>query len=91
MSQNDGKERRAGDIAGMYQQIGPYLGLGTQLAASVIVFLFIGKWIDGQLGTYPIFLLVGAFTGAVGGFYHFIKTVIQIGERKRREQAERNL
>jgi len=88
MSKIDRGEKKISDIAKVYREIGPYLGLGTQLALSIIVFLFIGRWVDSQLETYPIFLLVGAFIGAVGGFYHFIKTVIQLGEKKKKEQAK---
>jgi F0F1-type ATP synthase assembly protein I len=88
MSRTEGKWKSAGDMARVYREMGPYLGLGTQLALSIIVFLFIGRWVDGQLKTEPAFMLVGAFMGAVGGFYHLIKTVIQLGEKKKEEQAK---
>jgi len=44
-------------------------GVGLQFAASILVFLFIGKWLDGRLGTTPWLMVIGVFLGAAGGFY----------------------
>lgn len=59
------------------RDIGPYLGLGLQLAVSILVFLFLGRWVDGKLDTYPLFLIIGAFIGAAGGMYSFIRAVLK--------------
>lgn len=50
-------------------------GAGVQFAVAILVFLFLGRWLDGRLGTSPIFLLVGAFVGAAGGFYSMYQKV----------------
>ncbi len=59
------------------RDISPYLGLGLQLAVSILVFLFLGRWVDGKLDTYPLFLIIGAFIGAAGGMYSFIRAVLK--------------
>jgi F0F1-type ATP synthase assembly protein I len=43
---------------------GEYAGLGIQFAASIVVFLYIGQWLDRKLGTAPWLLLAGVFVGA---------------------------
>ena len=59
----------------------PYLTLGIQLAITVIVFFFIGKYADEYLGTTPWLMIAGALVGCVGGLYNFIKTVTDISNR----------
>ncbi len=44
-------------------------GVGLQFAASILVFLFLGKWLDGKLGTAPWLMVIGVFLGAAGGMY----------------------
>jgi ATP synthase protein I len=70
------------------RDITPYLGLGLQLAASILVFLFLGRWVDGKLGTYPVFMIIGAFIGAAGGMISFIRTVLRHEESKKRKKTE---
>ncbi|HEX6534481.1 MAG TPA: AtpZ/AtpI family protein [Gemmatimonadaceae bacterium] len=52
-----------------------FAGLGFQLAASIFLFLYLGKWVDGKLGTAPAFLIVGVFVGAAAGFYAMIRAL----------------
>lgn len=70
------------------RDISPYLGLGLQLAASILVFLFLGRWVDGKLGTYPVFLIIGAFIGAAGGMISFIRTVLKHEESIKRKKTK---
>jgi len=57
------------------------LGVGTTLAATVLAGLGGGYWLDGRLGTRPLFLLLGGTLGLGAGLYHFFKTVT--GQQKR--------
>jgi F0F1-type ATP synthase assembly protein I len=68
-----------------YRSIGPYLGLGTQLAASIIVMFFLGRWLDSELDTYPIMIIVFSFLGVFAGMYNFIKTVTKLNSKKKSE------
>jgi len=57
------------------REAAPLLGLGMTLAVTVLAALGAGYWLDGRLGTRPLFLLVGAVLGIVGALVYFIKTV----------------
>lgn len=42
------------------REAGPYIGLGFQLFAAILLFTGGGYWLDTQLGTLPGLTLVGA-------------------------------
>jgi F0F1-type ATP synthase assembly protein I len=44
-------------------------GLGTQFFASILLFVWVGTWLDRRLDTAPLFLLGGVFVGGGGSFY----------------------
>lgn len=45
-------------------------GVGIELGGVVVVFCFLGWWLDRKFGTSgPWFLLAGGFLGIVGGLY----------------------
>lgn len=46
-----------------------YAGMGLQFALSILLFVWLGQWLDRKLGTDPWLLLLGAFVGAGAGFY----------------------
>jgi ATP synthase protein I len=54
-------------------------GLGVQLVASILVCLYIGRWLDQRLGTGPWLLIVGVFVGAAAGFYTIYRTLVAAG------------
>jgi F0F1-type ATP synthase assembly protein I len=54
----------------------PYLSLGTTLAASVLLGLGAGYWLDSKLGTRPAFFLVGAALGLLAAGLHFYRTLV---------------
>lgn len=66
-----------------YKNIGPYLGLGTQLAASIILMFFLGRWLDSQFNSTPVFVLICSFIGGFAGIYNFIKTVMELNEKNK--------
>jgi hypothetical protein len=61
-------------------------GLGFQFAASLVVFYFLGQWLDRRLGTAPVFLLGCVFVGAGASFYAMYT---QLMRAQRREDAAR--
>jgi F0F1-type ATP synthase assembly protein I len=65
----------------VYRDVAPYLTLGFQLAAAVIVFFLAGWWLDGRYGTSPTFQLVGVAVGAVGGMIKFFRTISTLGKQ----------
>lgn len=79
MREERGRERRpAGDerepAAG--SSAGVYLGLGLQFAASILVFLYLGQWLDRRFGTEPWLLLTSVFLGAGGSFYSIYRKLM---------------
>ena len=51
--------------------------MGFQFAGAILLFLFVGMWLDGKLGTSPTFLIVGVFVGAGGAFYSIYRKLTQ--------------
>jgi len=39
-------------------------GMGVQFLVAILLFLFIGKWLDSRLGTSPWLLILGVISGA---------------------------
>ena len=64
----------------IYQEVGPYLGLGMQLAITVTVMVFLGIWLDEKFNLSPILTIVFAMLGVFAGMYNFIKSVINSGK-----------
>jgi len=62
-------DRKGADPQDLIRASGQYLGYGLAWALSVLLFLGVGAWLDGKLGTSPWLLVIGAFVGAGAGFY----------------------
>ena len=69
--------------------VGEYAGLGIQFAASIVVFLYVGQWLDRKLGTAPWLLLAGVFLGAGGSFYSMYRRLMAAQAREDAARAER--
>jgi ATP synthase protein I len=57
------------------REAGPYVGLGTTLAVTVLAGLGGGHWIDGRWGTDPLFLILGGSLGVAAALIYFFRTV----------------
>jgi hypothetical protein len=70
-------------------------GHGLTIALSTGLFLLAGWWVDGKLGTRPLFTIAGALLGAAAGFYSLLQHMLFLPrqreqeERRRAEEAER--
>lgn len=51
------------------------LGAGMTMAVTVALLSYGGYLLDRELGTLPLFLVVGVLLGAVGGFVHLLMVV----------------
>jgi ATP synthase protein I len=56
----------------------PYLGSGVQLAATIVIMVFVGIWLDGKFNTSPYLTLLFSLLGIFTGMYHFIKSVTRL-------------
>ena len=74
------KESGPGDA---YRKAGPYLGLGLEFAATVIVCFIGGRWLDGIIGTEPILALIGLLVGTGAATFHLLRAVNRLSDRAR--------
>lgn len=75
------QEKKLGDA-------GQFLTLGLQLAIAVVVFFFIGRWLDGEFETTPLFTLIGAGLGIAGGLVKFFRVAMMLGKQADQEFEE---
>ena len=68
--------------------LGRVAGLGAQFVIAILLFLAIGQWLDGKLGTEPLFLYIGVFTGAGAAFFSMYRGLMAEQRRAEREQAD---
>jgi ATP synthase protein I len=59
-----------------------YAGLGVQLAASVLVFVWVGQWADRKLGTGGLLTVVAAFLGFGGTMYWLVRSLTRKDQSK---------
>ncbi|MCP4547945.1 MAG: AtpZ/AtpI family protein [bacterium] len=55
--------------------------LGVTFAASIALYTLAGLWLDKKLGVLPLFTLLGAAVGTVGGFLWLYREVLRAEER----------
>lgn len=67
---------------------GPYLTMGIQLALAVVVFFFVGRWLDEKLGTAPWLMLAGLLVGIAGGLIKFLRLAVALGKEANRDAEE---
>lgn len=84
MAEHDRKESLPSSL---WQAAGQFTGYGLTMALSTLLFLLGGWWLDGKVGTTPLFTILGAFVGAGGGFYSLYRHVV-VEPRERDEDGE---
>ena len=57
-----------------------YAGLGVQLAATILVAVLVGQWVDRKAGTDGVFTLLGALLGFGGMLYSVIRQLTKADE-----------
>ena len=72
---DSGKQSRDEKPAADELSISSFIGVGLQFAIGVVLFLYLGKWVDSRLGTAPAFLIIGVFLGAGLSFYNLYRKV----------------
>jgi F0F1-type ATP synthase assembly protein I len=65
--------------------VGQFLTLGIQLALAVLVFFFLGRWLDEKFATTPWLMITGLFVGVTGGLISFLRSAMRIGDEQDRE------
>jgi F0F1-type ATP synthase assembly protein I len=70
-----------------FASAGAYAGLGFQFVLAILLFLYAGQWVDGKLGTKPLFIILGTFAGATAGFYAIYKKLM--ADQKREDELRK--
>ncbi len=81
------KKKQPG-LAAAYRKAGPYLNLGIEFAASILLCLFAGRWLDGKLGTHPFLMLGGVLLGMTVGFLNLYRTVMRLQDQEKQKNRE---
>jgi ATP synthase protein I len=68
--------------------VAEFAGVGLQFAVSILVFLYLGQWLDRKLGTAPWLLIIGVFLGAGASFYSMYRKLMAA---QARDEAARKL
>ena len=55
-----------------------YSTIGIQLAVTLLLFLFLGHWLDERYGSSPWFVLIGTVLGMGVGFYNLMKSLSEL-------------
>jgi F0F1-type ATP synthase assembly protein I len=80
----DGKTpEKQGGLQSSLRDSAPYLGIGSSLAFSVLLCLWLGHWLDKKFGTEPRYFLVGAVVGVVAALLHFVHMYRTMTGRKK--------
>ena len=84
MENPDDKQKDSGfsSYSRAMRSAGPLFGAGIQLAASVVLMFFAGKWLDDTFASKPWLMFCGIIFGLIAGMYNFLKIVNKV-ERDR--------
>jgi ATP synthase protein I len=89
MKNPEQKEHDSGysQYARALRSAGPLFGSGIQLAATVVLMFFVGRWLDSMWNSSPWMMIVGIFFGFAAGLVNFIRIVNRI-ERNRTKNGD---
>jgi hypothetical protein len=66
---------------------GAYAGFGLQLLAAILLFLYLGQWLDRHFGTKGILTVVCVLFGAGAAFYNVYRRLM--ADQRRADEARR--
>ena len=67
-----------------------YFGsIGMELAGGIVGLTLLGWWIDSRYGTAPVWAIVGAALGIIGGGYNFIRKALALSKQARESDRRR--
>ncbi|WP_019153964.1 AtpZ/AtpI family protein [Robertmurraya massiliosenegalensis] len=58
-----------------FQAFGLMSAILSQLVGSVLIGIFLGRWLDGQFRTEPLFLIIGLLIGLAAGVYAMLRLI----------------
>jgi F0F1-type ATP synthase assembly protein I len=76
-------------LAKTMREVGPYLGLGLQLAVTIVVMVLIGDWLDKKFDYKYLFTIVFAVLGIGAGLYNMLKTITELEKRNQKKNDKK--
>lgn len=74
-----------GKKASVFTNLALISQIGISMVVPIGIGLFIGKWLDGKLGTGPIFLFVFIIMGVISAFMNLFKLTETMIDKKKRK------
>ncbi|MEZ4690692.1 MAG: AtpZ/AtpI family protein [Ignavibacteria bacterium] len=71
-------------------KVAQYSGLGISLVITILLFLWVGMWLDGKFDTGVLFTLILTFIGFAAGFYSFYLNIKKLTEKDKIENKKFN-
>ena len=93
MTDQDGENRESPRVGGSKQSggdgpsAGAYAGFGLQLLAAILLFLYLGQWLDRHFGTKGILTVVCVLVGAGAAFYNVYRRLM--ADQRRADELRR--
>lgn len=78
-----GKPTDPNNLSRAFRSAAPYINVVYVFIASVLMFGAVGWWLDKELNTQPMLIIIGLFGGMISGFYYLLKVIKQL-ERSNR-------
>lgn len=76
------------DLTQTFKEVGPYLGIGVQLAATIILMVLIGNWLDQKFEKNYLFTMIFAVLGIFSAMYNLLRTLNYLEKRKKNKINE---
>jgi F0F1-type ATP synthase assembly protein I len=83
MSVRSGPESNGSDRNSAYDAV----GYGMTFALSTLLFFIAGVWVDGRLGSSPLFAFLGLLVGGAAGFWWMYARLTGAGETRETEDG----
>lgn len=80
---SDSKKNNEKKSKNIINELGPYLSLGLEMAATVGVMALFGWWLDGKFETEPYLILTFSLLGIVVAFYNFFRTISRLEKKNK--------
>lgn len=64
------------------------IGLGSQIAATLVIYVLIGYALDAWLGTEPWLLLAGSILGIAAVFVQIFRAAAELNKKKDRDGGQ---
>ena len=61
----------------IYRELAPYMALGSQMTATLVMFGGLGWWIDNTYQTSPIWLVILLVVGVIVAMVGFIRAALK--------------